>query len=260
MISTLTSRRQQFVTTVLANAPICRDHYRLTLGLEQFPPTEPGQFVQLSCRDLDTDFTPEHEFDWTPGATPGPCGVELMSPLAMLRRPFSLAGRRDAPSGVALDVIHRVVGVGTDWMAKLKRDDTVHVLGPLGNTFTLPEPGGIAIMVGGGVGIPPMIYLAEAIERAGRQGVAFCGSLSRDLLALTVKPEAPVPTIDATDPLMNIAEFARHGHPIDHHHRRRLLRLPRLRHAGPGTLPGGFRVQGSGFRSRRGVSSFFPEP
>jgi dihydroorotate dehydrogenase electron transfer subunit len=215
------NRREQFVTTVLANDKLCRDHYRLTLGLRQFPPTEPGHFIQISCRDLDQDYSPEHELAWpegqqfdTPSAGSGQAsGIELMSPLAMLRRPFSLAGRRDTPSGVELDIIHRIVGVGTDWLAKLKADDLVHILGPLGNTFTLPKPGGLAIMVGGGVGIPPMLYLADALNRAERRGVAFSGALTRDLLPLTITDDAPAPTSDLTDPLYNIAEFARNGIP-----------------------------------------------
>ncbi len=206
-------RRQQFVAAVLANDSLCRDHYRLTLGLPQFPATEPGQFVQLACRDLDEDYSPEHELEWRGDRPLDPCGAELMSPLAMLRRPFSLAGRRDTASGVELDVIHRIVGVGTDWLAKLRVDDLVHVLGPLGNTFTLPKAGGVALLVGGGVGIPPMLYLAEALNGAERRGVAFCGALTRDLLPLTVTGDTPPPTVDGIDPLLNIAEFARHGLP-----------------------------------------------
>jgi dihydroorotate dehydrogenase electron transfer subunit len=214
MIATKPLRhREQFVTTVLANQRLCRDHYRLTLGLPHFPPTEPGHFIQISCRDLDQDYSPEHETAWDEGRPLDACGIELMSPLAMLRRPFSLAGRRDTPSGVELDIIHRIVGVGTDWLAKLKTDDLVHILGPLGNTFTLPEPGGVALLVGGGVGIPPMLYLADALNSAERRGVAFCGALTRDLLPLTVTADAPTPAGDSTEPLKNIAEFARNGIP-----------------------------------------------
>src|SRR4051812_12797401 len=119
MSSTATSVRGQFRCMVRANVPLCRDHFRLVLEAHGFPPTEPGQFVQLSCRDLATDYSPEHESDWQPGATFDTCGRELMSPLAMLRRPFSLAGRRDFGDGNAeLDIIHRVVGVGTDWLGR----------------------------------------------------------------------------------------------------------------------------------------------
>ena len=85
----------------------------------------------------------------------------------MLRRPFSLAGRRDRAGLSEIDIIHRVVGIGTDWLSHLKVGDEVGVLGPLGNTFELPKGDGEAILVGGGVGIPPMLYLAEKL--AGRR-------------------------------------------------------------------------------------------
>ena len=179
--------------------------------------------------------------------------MELQAPLAMLRRPFSLAGRRDTGSHVELDIIHRVVGVGTEWMSRLKVGDRVQILGPLGNRFTLPaqelipspgtqgegQGGGRAstmtpsptlprstgggretgapvasaqkeqqaILVGGGVGIPPMLYLAERL--AGRSAVAFCGALRRDLLPLTIREG--VRGAGDSAPREDIVEFARHG-------------------------------------------------
>jgi dihydroorotate dehydrogenase electron transfer subunit len=126
----------------------------------------------------------------------------------MLRRPFSLAGRRDVGGAVELDIIHRVVGLGTDWLSRLSPGDPVDVLGPLGNRFTLPELGATAVLVGGGVGIPPMLYLAEKLR--GRSAVAFAGALTRDLLPLTVRDDTP-PTGAA--PAMTIDDFARHGIP-----------------------------------------------
>src|SRR5207302_1017391 len=123
--------------------------------------------------------------------------------------PFSLAGRRDIADGVELDIIHRVVGIGTDWLSRLKVGDRAFILGPLGNRFTLPPKDGMAILVGGGVGIPPMLYLAEKLKEM--RAVAFCGALSRDLLPLTIRPDAPLPTGDSFAPLPSIEEFARHG-------------------------------------------------
>src|SRR5688500_12979066 len=108
--------RSQYVSTVTANVPLCREHFRLVLKLAEFPPTEPGQFIQVACRDLgdDVDGDGAWEVEWTPGQPLDPRSPELASPVAMLRRPFSLAGRRDLPGGgVELDIIHRVVGVGT---------------------------------------------------------------------------------------------------------------------------------------------------
>jgi dihydroorotate dehydrogenase electron transfer subunit len=134
-------------------------------------------------------------------------GPELLTPLALLRRPFSLAGRRDASDGVELDIIHRVVGVGTDWMSHLAKGDLVDILGPLGNRFELPKADQLAILVGGGVGIPPMLYLAEALR--GRRAVAFSGATTRDLLPLTITGASS--KADPVRPRMSIGEFAQYG-------------------------------------------------
>ncbi|MGB7158511.1 MAG: dihydroorotate dehydrogenase electron transfer subunit [Tepidisphaeraceae bacterium] len=200
--------RGQFVSRVKENAPLCRDHFRLVLTVAAFGPTEPGQFVQVSCRDVHAAQTGEFEVEWTGEGRVDVTEPTLLGPQAMLRRPFSLAGRRDTPEGVELDVIHRVVGVGTEWLSRLKPGDEVGVLGPLGNKFVLPPEDATAILVGGGVGIPPMIYLAEKL--AGRRAVAFAGALTRDLLPLTILQE---PSTDPITPTPSIAEFARHGIP-----------------------------------------------
>ena len=183
--------RDQFLANVISNTSLCREHYKLVLGVDHFPATQPGQFVQLSCRSTEPPI--EYvEFDWQPGQRPNFTDIDLLNPTAMLRRPFSLAGRRDVGGRVELDVIHRVVGIGTDWLAKLSPGDEVDVLGPLGNAFALPGEGQTAVMVGGGVGIPPMLYLATKL--AGRDAVGIAGALTRDLLALQVqdKPDYPV--------------------------------------------------------------------
>jgi dihydroorotate dehydrogenase electron transfer subunit len=200
--------RNQVVCRVVANVPICREHYRLILSTHSFPATEPGEFVQVACRDLDVDYSPETELDWNDGRPVGARGRELMLPLAMLRRPFSLAGRIDQSDGsVQLHLIQRVVGVGTDWLGKLRTGDAVHVLGPLGNRFTLPPGDGVALLVGGGVGIPPMLYLAEKL--AGRSAVAFAGALTREVLPLTITAESASDAV----PQLNVEEFARYGIP-----------------------------------------------
>ena len=201
------SGRNQFPCTVLQNVSLCREHYGLVLGLPSFPATEPGQFVQVSCR-AHAEFA-ERELEWSVGraASTDALDRELSGPVAFLRRPFSLAGRRDTKTGVELDLIHRVVGVGTDWLARLRVGDVVDILGPLGNRFALPDGGAPAILVGGGVGIPPMLYLAGKLAR--RPAVAFCGAVSKDLLPLTLTGEA---SADG-QPLAVIEEFSRHGIP-----------------------------------------------
>jgi len=200
--------RGQFVSRVHSNVRLCRDHYRLVLSLPEFPPTEPGQFVQLQCQNPHEAERTERELDWRADQPLEVGSDTLLTPGAMLRRPFSLAGRRDVGGGVEIDIIHRIVGIGTDWLSRLKTGDEVGVLGPLGNKFDLPAVDATAVLVGGGVGIPPMLYLAEKL--AGRSAVAFCGALTRDLLPLTVIDD--VPPSGAT-PTKSIADFARHGIP-----------------------------------------------
>jgi dihydroorotate dehydrogenase electron transfer subunit len=200
--------RGQFVSQVHANVRLCRDHYRLVLSLPQFPPTQPGQFVQLQCQDPHQAQRAERELDWRSDQPLQVSSDTLLSTGAMLRRPFSLAGRRDVAGGVEIDIIHRVVGIGTDWLSRLSVGDEVGVLGPLGNKFDLPAANATAVLVGGGVGIPPMLYLAEAL--AGRSAVAFCGALTRDLLPLTIVESVPP---DGATPTQSIADFARHGIP-----------------------------------------------
>jgi dihydroorotate dehydrogenase electron transfer subunit len=203
--------RGQFISTVAENLPLCREHYKLVLSLDEFPATKPGQFMQISCHAGERFPEQEQEVEWEESAIPRPCRTELCEAEAYLRRPFSLAGRRDAGSRVELEFIHRVVGLGTRWLSKLKRSDRVAILGPLGNRFALPRENETAILVGGGVGIPPMLYLASYLKE--RKAVAFCGAVTRDLLPLTINPGEGNPGADSAEPRMSIEEFAVHGVP-----------------------------------------------
>src|ERR1700722_10059638 len=158
-----TATRSNYRTLVAANEPLCREHFRVILSLPEFPATEPGQFIQIACRDMDTNDWANSELDWSPGQRAEVSGRELLGPLALIRRPFSLAGRTDTADGVKLEIIHRVVGIGTDWMSRLKTGDVVSIIGPLGNRFSFPTLNQTAVLIGGGVGIPPMLYLADAL-------------------------------------------------------------------------------------------------
>jgi dihydroorotate dehydrogenase electron transfer subunit len=193
MIRTAANR---FTAKVTANSQICRDHYRLVLDVPNLGPTNPGQFIQIAGFDVSKLDAEPPEVLWSPGTAVQIHDPELTEPLAFLRRPFSLAGR----NGDQIDIIHRQVGLATRYLASLNAGDCLDILGPLGNAFTLPTPGQLAILVGGGVGIPPMIYLASQL--ANRPAIAFAGALCRDLMPLTVgwRP-------------YEVAEFAAHNVP-----------------------------------------------
>jgi len=187
-----TRQRGVFIAEVIDNKRICREHYLLRLRLDQFPPTRPGQFVQLQCHDLSEQVTSGWS-DWS-GDRPGKLSQsELVTVKPLLRRPFSLAGRRDAGGRVELDIIYRTIGTGTHWLAGAGSERHLSLIGPLGNSFSIPPTKPHAALVGGGVGIPPMLYLAEGLASAGKKVVAFSGARTADLLPLDVTNRADVP-------------------------------------------------------------------
>lgn len=206
--------RGTFEAVIEQNKQICREHYLLRLRVPGFPATRPGQFVQLSCRPAhfeDENTILGRDLMWDPACPPQPCQSELRGPMALLRRPFSIAGRGRDEDGDCIDLIHRVVGTGTDWLAKCSAGDVVSLIGPLGNRFTLPEGKSLGLMVGGGVGLPPMFYLAEALAEAGWRGVGFVGALTADLLAVDwVEGATPAADGSLTE---SVQQWAKHGIP-----------------------------------------------
>lgn len=97
----------------------------------------------------------------------------------LLPRPISLCEidrEKDA-----LRIVYRIAGDGTREFSRLRAGDTIDILGPLGNGFPLEEAKGKRVMLmGGGIGIPPMLETAKAI-----QGEKIIVSGYRDELFLT---------------------------------------------------------------------------
>ncbi|MDO5294401.1 MAG: dihydroorotate dehydrogenase electron transfer subunit [bacterium] len=81
----------------------------------------------------------------------------------LLPRPISIC-EIDQVRGT-LRLVYRVAGKGTEEFSELKAGDTISVMGPLGNGFTMEE--GKAILIGGGIGIPPMLELAKQLSNNG---------------------------------------------------------------------------------------------
>lgn len=94
---------------------------------------EPGSFVHLTC-----------------------------DPAIPMRRPLSIM-RADAAAGW-IEILYKVVGVGLQALAARKAGERISTLGPIGRPFTPHPERPRALLIGGGVGIPPMIFLAERLR------------------------------------------------------------------------------------------------
>jgi len=77
------------------------------------------------------------------------------------RRAFSVYDFN--PENKSVDIIFRVCGRGTSVMAKLGKGDEIDILGPLGNGFRLPGKSETALLIAGGVGMPPVYLLAKKL-------------------------------------------------------------------------------------------------
>ncbi|WP_303690705.1 dihydroorotate dehydrogenase electron transfer subunit [Megamonas hypermegale] len=86
--------------------------------------------------------------------------VKKLDSVNFLRRPFSIADA-DRENGT-ITLIYRIVGKGTAEYAAMKVGEAFSILGPIGNGFALKD--GRPLLIGGGVGIAPLIYLSRQLK------------------------------------------------------------------------------------------------
>jgi dihydroorotate dehydrogenase electron transfer subunit len=113
---------------------------------------QPGSFVHLTC-----------------------------DPTIPMRRPLSIM-RADAETGW-IEVLYKVLGPGLHALAARKPGDSVSIIGPIGKPFTLHPQRPRPVLIGGGVGIPPMIFLAERL-RASTGAAGKPGELYKPLVLM----------------------------------------------------------------------------
>ena len=92
-----------------------------------------------------------------------------------LPRPFSYY-RTDGDGGI--EILFRTFGKATRWMAGLRPGESIGEFGPLGNSFTYPATARRAILVGGGIGLPPMVMLAGELAARGLEVELIYGELT----------------------------------------------------------------------------------
>jgi dihydroorotate dehydrogenase electron transfer subunit len=111
----------------------------------------------------------------TEHAQPGSFVHLRCDPAIPLRRPMSIMRRAVAAGWI--DVLYKAHGAGTEALTRRKSGDTLAVLGPIGKPFKLDGYRRRPLLIGGGVGIPPMIFLAEHLKsRRELQPLVLMGS------------------------------------------------------------------------------------
>jgi dihydroorotate dehydrogenase electron transfer subunit len=80
----------------------------------------------------------------------------------LMRRPFSIM-RVNAEDGW-IEVLYKIVGTGTRILSETMSGDKLNILGPIGNGFHADPERPMAVLIGGGVGIPPLIFLAQRLH------------------------------------------------------------------------------------------------
>ena len=131
---------KQEIFKILTNQQLAKDVYRMTLTGDTCG-IRPGQFVNIKLDGL------------------------------YLRRPISVCDC----VGCVLTLIYKVVGKGTELMSKMTQCEELDVLTGLGNGYDLTKSGETPLLIGGGVGVPPLYMLCRKLAEEGRHPTVVLG-------------------------------------------------------------------------------------
>jgi dihydroorotate dehydrogenase electron transfer subunit len=99
----------------------------------------------------------------------------------LLPRAFSIYRISQGEEGAPIvEILYKVLGKGTQYLAQMDPGQAVEILGPLGNRFTVPETVETAVLVAGGIGVPPIAALAMEIVKGQRRLEVFLGGKTAD--------------------------------------------------------------------------------
>lgn len=145
------ARREQLVLPLLRRESFGSLYHVLTFEAPHPVQAQPGQFAMVRGNE------------W--GDAP------------LLPRPMSYLTAGDRPS-----ILIKVIGEGTARMARAEPGESFTLMGPLGKRWKRPQPGRKAVLVGGGVGIAPLLFLARELQASGIEPITLYGGRSqRDL-------------------------------------------------------------------------------
>lgn len=100
---------------------------------------------------------------------------------AILRRPFSIYSvSQHGPWAGTLEIVFDVVGPGTAWLATRTKHDVVDIVGPLGRPFPIPAQPVTCLLVGGGYGAAPLLFLAQVLAQQDLRVDMVLGAVTQD--------------------------------------------------------------------------------
>ena len=137
---------KQSIFKITSNEKIARDIFKMTLAGGTSAITAPGQFVNIKLDGL------------------------------FLRRPISVCDCVEDN----LTLIYKVVGRGTERMSRMAAGDELDLLTGLGNGYNTRTSGDSPLLVGGGVGVPPMYMLCKKLVAEGKKVTVVLGFNSKD--------------------------------------------------------------------------------
>ena len=137
---------KQSLFEILSNENIAKDIYKMVIKGDTSAITAPGQFINIK---IDGFF---------------------------LRRPISVCDYNSEN----VTIIYKVVGNGTEVMANMKIGEKLDILSGLGNGFDTSKSGKTPVLIGGGVGVPPMYNLCKALINEGKNVKVILGFNSAD--------------------------------------------------------------------------------
>ena len=124
---------------IVENKKLIKDLFTLELsGSGRIPEMKPGQFVQI-------------KIDGSPGT--------------FLRRPFSVHDVNYPQNTFKLLI--QIAGKGSEALSRLGNGDFLNLIYPLGNSFSMPEKGERILLVGGGCGVAPLLFLGKHLKSNG---------------------------------------------------------------------------------------------
>ncbi len=132
---------KQSFFTVVSNAALTADVYRMVLEGDTSAITAPGQFINILLDGL------------------------------YLRRPISVYDADES----TVTIIYKVVGEGTEKMSRMTRGERLDVLTGLGNGYDTSLSGNRPLLIGGGVGVPPLYMLAKKLISEGKEVSVILG-------------------------------------------------------------------------------------